>query len=187
MSNGASSTKRRWILFVVVAVPILVLGIWLGPLVWAAFSSGIIQEQLTEEQVREYSGDSADNLENIHRALTLYHDSEGFFPSADDWMDEALLRMQAADLKEGEARKKVAHPQFWDQEDAYGYAFNESLAEKFKGEIDNPDDTFLVFDSSDLGRNASGTVEELAPDPARPGGNQGITVSGEIKPLPEPE
>jgi hypothetical protein len=187
MSNGASSTKRRWFLFVVFAVPIVILGIWLGPLVWAAFNTGIIQDQLSEEQVREYSGDSADNLKNIHSALMLYHDSEGFFPSADDWMDEALLRMQAADLKEGEARKKVAHPQFWDQEDAYGYAFNESVAEKYIDEIENPDETFLVFDSSDLSRNASGSVAELAPEPARPGGNQGITVGGDIKPLPETE
>jgi len=163
------------------AVAIVAFVLWLYP-VYAAFrDEGFFDEQ----KMRQYSGDSTANLKAMYQALTLYHDSEGQFPEADGWMDAAWLRLKTADMTEDETRKKMVSPTLQGMADEYGYAFNQAVSGKFRDEIENPERTVLIFDSQATEWNASGDPAKDAADPARPGGNLAVTVTGEVLPLSE--
>lgn len=158
----------------IIGVLILGVAIWLGPVLSDFAKAGFFEKQAE----RTYDGTKMEDLKNIHQALMLYHESEGILPSASGWMDAAWRRLQTADMSEEEAKKKLRADGVGDGE--YGYAMNEGLAEMYVGDIENPGATPLVFDSSDTGWNAYGDPDELAPDPARPGGNKGVTVEGNV-------
>lgn len=131
-----------------------------------------------------YDGTSMENLKALHTAMMLYHDSEGQLPFANGWMDAISNRIRTDNMPEEEAKKKFINPAVADQPGAYGYAMNKALEASFTGDISEPSQTPLLFDSSDLSRNANGTPEQLLPKPPRPGGNLGISVDGNALKLP---
>jgi len=163
-------------LFGIVVVAIV---LWAYP-IYAAFKK---EGFLDEQEMRVYSGTSAENLKAIHQALMLYHDSEGQFPEASGWMDAAWLRLKTADMEDSETKKKLQSPSFKGKPEAYGYGFNSALGGKFILDIGDPDKTVLVFDSASTGWSAHGDPAKDAAKPARPGGNMAVTVSGKVVPL----
>lgn len=182
VEQAANRSKRILIgcsaTFVIVVTVIM---LWLYP-VYATFRD---EGFLDEQEMRVYSGTTSENLKAIHQALLLYHDSEGQYPQAEGWMDAAWLRLKTADMEEAEAKKKLQSPGMVGMADQYGYAFNQALSGKFVDDIKDPDNTVLIFDSSNTDWNAHGDPKKDAADPARPGGNMAVTVSGRVAPLSE--
>jgi hypothetical protein len=121
-----------------------------------------------------YQGTSIDNLKALHTAMTLYHDSEGQFPDASGWMEAIKPRIAQADLKKGEAEKKLIRPALLGKEGQYGYAMNDAASAKYKDDIKDPK-TPLIFESTETGYNAHGDPAKLR----RPSG-VAIAVDGTI-------
>lgn len=130
-------------------------------------------------QKKDYSGTNIENLTALHTALKLFHDSEGQFPDTADWMDAIEPRLKTYIYGES-AMKKLVRPDLLEEEGQYGYALNDACAGKYIDDIPNPDDTPLVFVSTDTGKNAHGDPKTLLPNPPLGGGNVGISVSGKI-------
>lgn len=161
---------------------VIAMVIWLGPVLRAAKKVGVLDPQVK----RDYEGNSMENLKNIHTALLQYEASEGQLPFAETWMDAAWRRLQTADMDEDQAKKKLKSPSLYkDNPQAFGYAFNEALSGQYTGDVENPGQTPLVFDSSDLIWNAFGNPAQLAPNPPRPEGNYAVTVEGNVMKLDE--
>jgi len=155
---------------------------WLyGPSFIDLYGAGLFDTVLNPRQLREYQGNSVDNLKAMHLALSLYHDSEGQFPYGDGWMDALEPYIRTDDMKPEEAQKKFVSPLLPKGEGVrFGYAMNDAAAGKYEDDVPTPEKTPLVFDSSDTARNAHGSPEKLLPNPPRQGGNMGISVAGEI-------
>ncbi|HRF58979.1 MAG TPA: hypothetical protein PLH94_03575 [Fimbriimonadaceae bacterium] len=140
------------------------------------------------EKTVVYRGTSMENLKALHTAMMLYHDSEERFPDASGWMDALKPYIGTRELPEAEAMKKFIDPTIQAGNGAFGYAMNDAVAGKYKGDIADPDTTPLLFSSKETGWNAHGDPQALAPDPHRKGGDLVLTVSGTIlidgKPAP---
>lgn len=156
-------------------------GWFYGPTVYTLAKAGMFEQVLNPRELREYQGNSIDNLKAIHLALSLYHESEGQFPFGEGWMDALEPFYRTDDMSAEEAKKKFVNPLLPSgTKDGFGYALNDVASGKYKDDVPTPARTPLVFDSMDLKRNAHGTPEKLLPNPPRQGGNMGISVSGEI-------
>jgi hypothetical protein len=158
------------------------LGMRFGPVVKDFADAGFI-EGFSPVKQKRYRGTSMENLKAIHVAMMLYHDSEGGFPIAESWMDSIKTRLKTSELTSDEALKKLKNP-LLEGDDVWGYAMNRALSGKYKDDIGDPGRTWLVFDSSDTKWNANGDPKALLPNPPRPGGNLGITVSGKAGVIP---
>jgi hypothetical protein len=170
--------KRRPVLRALVAVIVVaVLGVaaWLGPTLNTLYKHGFFDSATA----RKYSGTTIDDLKAMRTALMIYHDSEGTFPAGDKWMDQIENRIHTSDMSTEESRKKLVDPAFAGQPGKYGFALNDAVAGKYKGDLKDPK-TPLVFESSDSGKNAHGDPAKLAPAPPHAGGNLAITVDGTI-------
>jgi hypothetical protein len=144
---------------------------FVGPIVKLVQGMGMLEKH---EQVA-WDGDSEQNLKAIHQALLLYQDSEDMLPEANGWMDAAILRLKTADLKEGEAEKKLQRPGVDDE--AYGYAFNTEASQNHTEDIADPD-LPLVFETQEGEWSANGTPEDIGLT-----GGLAVTISGEVKRL----
>lgn len=135
-----------------------------------------------ETTMREYEGSSMENLKGLHTALMIYHDSNEMFPEGNGWMDAVWPSLKTNDLSEEEATKKLKNPIVAAENPlSFGYAFNDLFSGQYIDDVDaDPAKTPLVFDSSDLSRNAFGLPAQLAPEPARPGGNKAVTAEGNV-------
>ncbi len=132
------------------AVGIGYVGYRFGPDLLAAQRAGFFERPVP----KEYQGTSMDNLRALRTALMLYHTSEERFPEATGWMDAIEPLLNTADLKPGEAVKKLHRPDLAPGD--YGYALNSACGGKFKDDIDGKDKAILVFESKDPKRNAHG-------------------------------
>lgn len=189
-ANSRKTIVKR-VVWGIVAAVVLFGGWWIYNAFKVVNALGI----LDKTQMRQYQGDTMDNLKATWTAISLYQDSEGGFPMADSWMDSIQPYLKTADLTPEEAEKKLKNPLVTkDNPTGFGYAYNESLQGKYwipDGEpkkddpecVQDPAKTPLVFDSSDLTKNAHGSPDVLAPNPERPGGNQTVTVSGTVEAL----
>lgn len=171
-----AATKKRFKIgcggFGLVAVT---LAIWFyGPLARALWSKGFFDQMFRGDDTKKYAGTSMDNLKYMRTALMGYEDSEGQFPVAGGWMDAIQNRLNTDDLKKGEALKKLVYPANAGQDGKYGYAFNDALSGKYKGDIKDPN-TPMVFESVVTDRNAHGDPVKMR----RPGG-LAISVDGKI-------
>lgn len=151
--------------------------VWLGPLLMTAQKRGFFNPQVK----RKYEGNTMTNLKDIHTALMLYQDSEGNLPYAETWMDATWRRLQTGDMAESEAKKRLKSPSvFQENPQGFGYAFNDLASGKYSDDIQDPQKTALVFDSSDITWNAHGNPAQLSPNPERPEGNYALTVDGSV-------
>lgn len=173
-----STRAKRWlwvggIAFVVLGIPAIIFGPTIVDL-WPTIS-----EAIKEPEMHEYTGTTTKNLKAMHTAFTQFHDSEERYPDATKWMDEVKNYIKTGDLTEEEAAKKLMNPRFGTKAGQYGFAMNSELSKKYKGDIKDPK-TILVYETSDLKRNASGKPGKLSQTDA----GIGITISGDIVPLP---
>ena len=157
------------------AAAVLGVGVWLGPAVWDFARAGVFEGQ----ERREYTGGRMEDLKAQHLAVMLYSESEGALPDASGWMDAAMTRAETADLGRDEALKKFKSPVAQGEEE-FGYAMNEALSQVYPGDVESPEKTVLIFESSDLVWNAFGDPKKLRPNPPRADGNKAVTLAGEI-------
>lgn len=161
--------KKHWrVLVGVIAAIGIGACIWLWPVIRAFMKIGIPEGP----EMRQYQGTIEGNLKAIRTALVLYHENEDHFPEAAGWMDAIEKQLKTNDLTVEEAAKKLRNPA---KPSEYGYAINDAVAGKFKGDIEKPE-TVLVFEVAPGARNAHG-------DPKTAKG-QGITLNGSIVKLP---
>jgi hypothetical protein len=136
--------------------------------------NGLIQAAVDDPgEDRKYQASREANLRSLSVALHLYEKSEGTYPTANKWMDCIGGRLRSTDMSEGEAAKKLVRPNLTHAApNQYGYALNDAVAGKFHGDIKDAN-TILVFESSDLSKNAHGS-------PMAQKGQKAITVGGQI-------
>ena len=102
------------------------------------------------------------NLKQLALAQQMYaSDHDGRFPFRDNWMDATEKYRKNDDILRCSKLRKDKAPQ-----NLYGYAMNQAMSGS--KEPKDPDTVPLVFDSINLARNASGTLESL-PNPPRHG------------------
>ena len=124
--------------------------------------------------MRQYEGSNVQNLHELYRAMMNYHESEGQFPKSGEWMDSVKPRMQANDMKQEEALKKLVNPMLPSKPNSFGYAMNDAASGKYRKDIDPK--MPLIYDSANTKWNAHG-------DPKSEGktaGGKAITVDGSI-------
>lgn len=156
------------VLFIVFALPVIRLGVGL-------VNKGVFEKK----ENRTYNGDAKDNLKALYTALMFVHESDGQFPEAGKWMDAVKTRIQTGDMTAEEAQKKLIDPTLGGRPGAYGFAFNDACAGKYKDDIKDKK-TILIFQSSDTKWDAHGDPAKLAPKPPRGPSSLGITLAGEI-------
>lgn len=156
---------------------VLVLGLliaspWLFQVAMAAKdvkNSGLIDDVDTEK----YQASRDNNLLAIHQALERARESDGKYPAAKDWMDQALIRLKTSDLTIEEAKEKLHRP--GTPAGKFGYAINKSLAGLDLSAVRLKQSTVIVYESKSDAWNAAG-------DPAMdavPSG-KGVTLDGKI-------
>ncbi|MGV3615908.1 MAG: hypothetical protein ACO1SV_11285 [Fimbriimonas sp.] len=143
-----------------------------GKAVQDLWRNGAIQALFFPEPKRTYDATNESNLEALHTALLLYHDSEGQFPAGNGWMDAIQPRIATSDLAKGEAEKKLVRPDLAGQADKFGYALNAKAAGKYKDDVGDGK-TVLIYESKATGRNASG-------DPVTDRDGMAVTIDGTI-------
>lgn len=165
---------------------VVVIAIWLGPVIWVAFKSGIAQDLISPPAKVEYEAGVVENLEAIHTAMMQYHDSEGEFPPAEEWMDLLALRLRTADLKEGEEYRKLKNPKLQNLgTDVWGYAYNLEVQNLYKDDVPGAEDQILVYETAEPAYSISGDPAADAQPFEQGGENLVVTVGGEILPLSE--
>lgn len=174
--------KKRWKkgCLMVGLIVLATVGWWVGPVVYDFVRSGILGDLIFKKPNRNYEGTSIDNLRAMHMGMMLYHESEEMFPQASGWMDAIESRIQTGDMAKGENLKKLVNPDYLGQPGKFGYAMNDAASRKYRDDIPEPDKTPLIFDSSDLSRNAHGEPQSLLPKPPRNGLNRGVSVNGQL-------
>jgi hypothetical protein len=182
MGEGPSAAKRILKFVGLLLLAGLVFAGWrFGPTLWDLWRGGHLQGLFGEKELREYRGNSMQNLRALHLALSLYHESEGQFPHASGWMDAIQPYMLSADMKKEESMKKLVNPLIVPaRKGVYGYAMNDAASAKYKDDVPDPSQTPLVFDSAKTEWNAHGDPQQLLPEPPRQGGNLGISVDGVV-------
>ena len=161
----------------VAASVVVALGVLLaGPLkdLRNLYQHGLLQSDSGED--RRYTASREANLKSMYTALNLYQDSEGKYPEASGWMDAIQQHLRTSDMPAAEAEKKLVRPNLdHPTPGQYGYAINDAIAGKFKGDIKDLN-TPMVFESADLSKNAHGSPEGQH-------GSLAITMSGKISRL----
>ncbi|MFN3963516.1 MAG: hypothetical protein ACK4NQ_11115, partial [Fimbriimonadaceae bacterium] len=102
--------RKRGRLWLYIGLPLLAAFlIWGLPIVQTAndFRKAGFFEKTSKT---EWDADVRGNLEALYTALRFYMDSEGQLPAAEGWIDAIEPRLRTADLKEGEAEKKIHDP-----------------------------------------------------------------------------
>jgi hypothetical protein len=107
------------------------------------------------------------NMKQADLGIMMYAaDSDDLLPLAANWMDSTRLYTKQEQVYHSPGIPEIGmngQPQF-------GIAFRRSLASANLDKIFRPEEVALIFDSSDLSRNASGELE-LLPNPPRYGSN----------------
>ncbi len=169
--------KKKTVRLLVATGAVVVVGAcayFFGPLVGFAARTGY----LAPTKERTYKGDSEANLKAIQIAIQSYYESEGQYPDATGWMDEAFNRMKTADMKDEETKKKLEGPAGGDG--GYGYAFNDRVSQKIKRELGDPGVTVLVYESGDTAWDAHGDpMEEAKKNPRA----KAVMLDGTVKTL----
>lgn len=148
-------------------------GIRFGPDLITLYRVGAFER----EKKHDYQGDVEANLKALHTALMLYHDSEGQFPVGSGWMDAIANRLNTADLKEGEAAKKLRDPRT--PEGQFGFALSAAASGKYKDDVPGKGDAILVFTCEDGAKNLALDPADVAAKP-RNRAMLAVTVDGKI-------
>jgi hypothetical protein len=162
-----------------IAIGCSLLALTVGVVFWFSPAGDAVRDILksgfldnSEPTYENFKGDSSARLKALHTATMSYHQSEESFPKAEKWMDDLLPRLKTSDLKLGEAQKKLIRPDLEGQSGKFGYALNNKVAGKYRGDFKDGN-TILFFESVETNRSAVG-------DPAKDAkpGAKAITLDG---------
>jgi prepilin-type processing-associated H-X9-DG protein len=105
------------------------------------------------------------NVKQLSTAVQLYlADFNGRLPNRDSWMNVLEPYVKTSDIFVDPVIKTKGQ---------HGYAFDSRLSQKLAAEFDAPDRQSLLFESSNLGKNASDPFVSL-PKPGRHYGKNNI-------------
>ncbi|MEX2242243.1 MAG: hypothetical protein WD716_00190 [Fimbriimonadaceae bacterium] len=129
------------------------------------------------------SGRKSVSLSNLKQAAIGHEmyvaDNDGFGPSPKSWVDQVSAYMP----NKSERVFASAHEAIKDGE--YGHAYFRPLGDLKEWAVQNKEEVPLMFDSTDLRRNANGGLE-LLPDPPRWGKvNLMAFLDGHVKAIRE--
>ncbi len=141
--------------------------------------------------VRKIDGDCKVRLGKLHQAVEMYSaDYDDRYPIADTWVEYTWRYGAKKDpIDQSESIFRCPDISMTRTGD-YGYAFNKALSTLRKSSVENPDSTPMIFDSSDLARNANGDPEKLKPTPGRHEDgkehhhNNAVMASGKVAQMP---
>lgn len=166
---GSNIVKR--VIFLVA----MVVAAWAGYLAFDAYRTASKLGFLEKREERTYIGSTDENLKALATALNAVQESDGQYPAGDKWMDAIMPRIQPDDMKKEEADKKLQDPAA--KPGTYGFALNDAVAGKYKGDIKNPDTTPLLFQTTLSGKNQHGDPSKVADKAPR---NHAISISGKL-------
>jgi hypothetical protein len=106
------------------------------------------------------------NVKQMGTALHVYAaDNNEMLPNRDNWMDANDPYLKSKDTVRDPAVKAISE---------YGYAFDSRASNKSLDKVENVSDHPLIFDSTNMARNASDPFTSLP----RPGRHKGKNVVG---------
>lgn len=109
------------------------------------------------------------NVKNLSRAVLLYaQDNDEHFPLGSEWMDRITKYQPNDKFYHCPSAAGVKTVRF-------GYAFNSDLAEQSLEKVDDPRQVPMIYDSSNLSRNATDAVTSL-PNPPRHDSHRGNVI-----------
>jgi hypothetical protein len=116
----------------------------------------------------ENKSDCLKNLKQLSAGILMYStDYDGVFPPAATWMDAIVPYSKNSSVYRCPAVES---------ENQFGYAYNSSLGGA-KGDTQANSKTPMVYDSSNLARNANDPASSQ-PNPPRHGGNNVVKADG---------
>ncbi len=146
------NASAGWIVKAVACGGCAVVGLWIiGLFLGALFAPMRIIGQ---------SATCQSNVFHLARAFRMYADDyEDHVPPTAGWMDRTFFFVN---------QERYLHCPAVGQtgEKEYGYAMNTKTGGKDRAQIDRPDETPIVYDSTDMARNAADPVSSL-PRPGR--------------------
>jgi hypothetical protein len=152
MMGMREAASTSWFLRALGCGGIIVIACWGFALLLTAFMGPL--------KVLGQSKGCQSNLHSMTRAFQMYADDyEDHYPLAASWMDSTKPYV---DNKDRYQCPSVSQ----EMDGRFGYAINAELAAKERRKIADLNKAALVFDSSILSRNASGSVQTL-PKPGR--------------------
>lgn len=150
------------------AIPLAYVGFRFGPDFMVAARNGLLSKQ----EKQDYVADQKGNLKAMYNALLLYQESEGQLPHASGWMEAIESRLNTADLKDGQATKKLHRPGRSGND--FGYAMNNAFSAKYLADVKDQKAP-LIYESKQTQRNANG-------DGSKDRDGMAISGSGELLP-----
>jgi prepilin-type processing-associated H-X9-DG protein len=130
-------------------------------------------------RVSAKQGACLSNLKRMALALRMYaEDNDDLLPFGGGWMDGCLPYLRHPDMT---LCPNV--PYRYDHQKRHGYAFNSDLARKALPAIKDPARQILLFDSTNLAKNAADPLTSLPTEPRHTDGNAVVYVDGHAKVL----
>lgn len=122
------------------------------------------------------------NVKQINLALLMYaEDYDEVLPASNAWVESAQPYLVGNQKGNAGQNLPILHCPSVPAGD-YGYAYNSQLSRKALKKISTPKTTIMLYDSSNLARDASDPVTSL-PDPPRHIGNSISFVDGHVRSL----
>lgn len=162
--------RKRLRIWLPVSIAVVGLGIYFGPAL--ADLIPIVRAYIEKPPQRTYDASRQGNLEEIAKALDLFHENEDQFPDSSMWMDSLKVTIRTSDMPEAEALKKLENPN-----PTAGYSMNDEASKKYRGDLDPK--TPVIFESQERAWNGHGTLSRRALK-----GGLAIFADGTVGPMP---
>ncbi|MBX3119753.1 MAG: hypothetical protein KF784_11855 [Fimbriimonadaceae bacterium] len=181
-AEAPKKSRDHWIMFGCLA------SFFIFPCLMVSPVSKMIQQWGAGGFLKKVDKDCKERLVLVHKGIELYAaDNDEHYPPADRWID-STWKYAAKKSPDDESESIFRCPDVsMTRTGDFGYGFNSLLSSKRKGEVADPDSTWLIFDSSNLKRNAAGDPKEMLPEPRRHvegKNNNAITAGGTVKEVP---
>jgi prepilin-type processing-associated H-X9-DG protein len=164
-------------------------GLLLVALAFVAIFAAILFPVFAQAREKARTMSCLANVKQLSAAMVMYsQDYDGRFPRATVWMDAIRPRITKETVYHCPSVRGSGPSSF-------GYAFNSNLTGKKAAAIPNPAAARMLYDSSNLARNASDPVTSLANPPRHGSGNilgyadghaQWLRYGGTMSPSPSP-
>ena len=157
----------------------IVLGVGCGCGIFGVIiMAAILFPVFSQARIRAKSISCMSNIRNLGTAVQMYvQDYDDNFPVADKWTERIYPYYKNYNITRCPSVSTTDNGQ-------YGYAYNDKIAGVNLGKIKNPAIYSLIYDSSNLQKNAHDAFTSL-PVPARHGNGNVVTyVDGHVKLVP---
>jgi prepilin-type processing-associated H-X9-DG protein len=153
-----------------------------GCLALIAFFAAILFPVFAQARLKARQVACLSHVAEMARAAQLYaEDHNEVYPASNAWMDSLTPYIGKSQKVSTISTTTVFHCPSVAAE-GYGYAYNSLMSQKALADISKPNEIIMLYDSSDLARNASDPVTSLPSPPRHIGNNIGF-VDGHVRSL----